>query len=72
MEELMECKTSRSVGDMMQDLSSSGYDLLDKLSKRRQYVRSHVREKTMVMGLDPVAQSFSDSDVDELKISGFG
>jgi hypothetical protein len=55
----------------LEDLGYSGYDLLDKLSRRRQYVRSHVKERTCVMAFEPV-QSYSDSDVEDLKISGCG
>lgn len=55
----------------LEDLCYSGYDLLDKLSRRRQYVRSHVKERTCVMAFEPV-QSYSDSDVEDLKISGCG
>lgn len=55
----------------LEDLTYSGYDLLDKLSRRRQYVRSHAREKTCLIGFEPV-QSYSDGDVDDLKISGLG
>jgi hypothetical protein len=55
----------------VQILWKPGYDLLDKLSRRRQYVRSHVKERTCVMAFEPV-QSYSDSDVEDLKISGCG
>lgn len=55
----------------LDDLSHSGYELLDRLSRRRQYVKSHVRERTCIMAVERVP-SYSDSDMEDLQISGLG
>lgn len=50
-------------------VSTSGYDLLDKLSRRRQYVRSHARHKVPLLGLE-TEPTFMESA--EMEIAGYG
>ncbi|XP_069108682.1 uncharacterized protein [Argopecten irradians] len=50
-------------------VSRSGYDLLDKLSRRRQYARSHAKPKAPLYGLD-IERTFVESP--EMEIAGFG